>query len=366
MSLGELAGRLLIQCTTAQASAAARVARAHSTGLVVTGGDALTVARQLKNSGFRGPLLCDANRYSGTKRVVAGRGVNLAWCREQQALGLVALTDSGYLGCQNWPGLWSILSAVRNQRPPVIALLPLAAAWFRRPTIRAALIRQINEHGVPVALAIEHAADPFGVQYVIEGFLDLLSTARVPVLLLRSDIAALAALCHGAYAAAIGTTSTLRHIYPITDGPVPRPQPSAFVTPLLGHHRLSTIADVVRETPDLAQHWDCDCDECAGHSLDRLAAGQSAWQHSLYAQLRLSAQLLRTPTDEGRRSSWHEHCSHALNVHEEIRGQFPRWRVPKRLENWLTVTDDPLLGGRNVPLQVPRQQRRVIHPEQRG
>jgi hypothetical protein len=93
-------------------------------------------------------------------------------------------------------------------------VLPLDARWFAAPPVYEALAREINKYDVPVAVVIEHESDPFGVRYVVTGFLELLDAVRVPVLLLRSDVSALGALCHGAHAAAIGTTSALRHLYP--------------------------------------------------------------------------------------------------------------------------------------------------------
>jgi hypothetical protein len=61
-SLEQLAGKLFIQCRPAQAIAAAEVAAAHGTGVVITGKSAALTAAALKDTGFTGPILCDANR----------------------------------------------------------------------------------------------------------------------------------------------------------------------------------------------------------------------------------------------------------------------------------------------------------------
>ena len=123
----------------------------------------------LRAHGFTGPILCDANRYSGRRRTAAGAGVRESWTAEQHDLGLVALTDSGYLAPHDWRGLRRILSEAARQPGPTIAMLPLSARWFEHSV--DGLVEEIDAFGVPVAVAIEHAKDPFGVQYLTRGFL---------------------------------------------------------------------------------------------------------------------------------------------------------------------------------------------------
>ncbi len=174
-----------------QAKNAARVASAHGTGLVLTGRIPRPTVAALRDHGFTGPILCDANRYSGRRRTAAGGGVREAWTAEQHDLGLVALTDSGYLAPHDWRGLRRILAEAARGPGPTVAMLPLAARWFEHSV--DGLAEEIEHHRVPVAVTIEHAKDPFGVRYVTRGFLALLAVS-VPVLLLRSDISALGAL----------------------------------------------------------------------------------------------------------------------------------------------------------------------------
>jgi hypothetical protein len=359
--LDVLAGRLLIQCRPRQATAAAEIAGAYSTGIVITGTSSIATARYLRDVGFDGPILCDANRYSGRRRIRAGRGIRPAWCRAQHELDLIALTDSGYLAKRNWIGLRTILRAAERQAPPVIAVLPLDARWFAASPVCEALAREINRYGIPVAIVIEHESDPFGVRYVVAGFLKLLNAVRVPMLLLRSDISALGALCHGAHAAAIGTTSALRHLYP--ELPHRRPPPpgiSAFVTPLLTYHRLDTCERIVAQTPDLEHLWQCHCPVCGGATPDKLVRASrretdtAAYLHSLYTQLDLHDQLSLARTREALISTWHETCSHALFIHRDLAQVMQRWRIPANLRGWVATTDDPHRG--DIPHQVPERE----------
>ncbi len=355
-SLDQLERRLLIQCRPSQADTAAEIAAAHDGGLVLTGAEPEAIVRRLRRRGFGGPILCDADRYSGKRRVSAGRGIRFAWCRRQHDLGLIAVTDSGYLDTRNWTGLRTILRAASKQRGPVIAMLPLAARWFATRALSEAIARELNAYGVPVAVALEHAGDPFGTQYVVRHFLHLLRATTVPVLLLRSDVSAIGALCHGAHAAAIGTMSTLRHFHPVTPHGRPRPPGvSVFIRHLLSYHRLDTCEAVFAGTPDTSQFWLCDCVVCGGATPARLRAADDpatvALHHSLHSQFLLHHELFHRPrTHEQLASAWHENCSHALFLHHQVLEHVGRWRTPLNVRSWYAATDDPLQRA-TIPLQ---------------
>jgi hypothetical protein len=364
-SLSELAGRLLIQCRPGQVAEAVETARVYSSGIVLTSSSDSRpeiVVRQLRDNGFDGPILCDAGRYSGRRRIGAGRGIRPAWCRRQQDLGLIALTDSGYVENGNWFGLRTILRAAAMQAPPVIAMVPLSARWFAMPSVANALTQEINKFDVPVALAIEHGKDPFSAQYLVRGVLQLIRAANVPVLLLRSDVSAIGALCHGAHAAAIGAHSALRHLYPLRTGYIPAsPGMSAFVPPLMTYHRLDVCQRMFGSTPDLSHLWHCLCPICDGTTPARLGDAENPdlaiFRHSLHAQLRLYAELTsRADTRERLVSTWHDHCSHAMFLHQQIAEEVVPWSRPLGLASWLAVTSDPLPDRTVVP-QVDRQAR---------
>ncbi|HEX2134051.1 MAG TPA: hypothetical protein VHH15_21115 [Actinophytocola sp.] len=335
VSVDDLRGRLLIQCQPGQAKNAARVAAAHGTGLVLTGRTPSPVVRALREHGFTGPILCDAGRYAGRRRSLAESGPRRSWTAEQHDLGLVAVTDSGYLAEHDWPGLRRILVEAARQRGPVLPLLPLAARWFEHSV--DGLVAELNRVGLPVAVAIEHPKDPFSVRYLIRGFLALLA-ADVPVVLLRADVSAVAAMCHGAHAAAIGTTTALRHVYPRTGHlPAPRlPSIAAFVPRLLDYRPLPTIAT---RTPS---SWHCDCPECDGRPLTTLARSPrpeaSAFRHSLSAQLTLHDQLRDHPAPV---AGWHDLCAAALAEHRALSESLPDWHTPTNLRAWHQLTRLP-------------------------
>ncbi|MEV0704264.1 hypothetical protein AB0I53_40995 [Saccharopolyspora sp. NPDC050389] len=131
------------------------------------------------------------------------------------------------------------------------------------------LCDEISAHGVAVAVVLEHRDDPLGVQAALRGLLRLVAL-DTPVLLLRSDVSALGALCFGALYAAVGTTPTLRHLYPVTSGgggggerPV-----SILVPHCLSYVGTEKVAAAIPLTPDQANHWECVCDTCNGRQLE--------------------------------------------------------------------------------------------------
>lgn len=346
-----LRDRLLIQAPTHHADVAAGIAVVHGGGLVITGANAIEKAQQIRNNGFSGPILCDAEKYAGSKRRTARRGITVGWSDRQRQFSQVALTDSGFIEAGDTIGLRCVLTAAARQNDPTIAMLPLAQSWFRALPVARALAAEIVDHGVPVAIAIESDKDPLENQVVLDSFLHVLAVP-VPVLALRTDVSGLGAVCHGALAAAIGTTTKYRHIFPIKigGGPDKAPQVAAFLPHLLCYRSVDLIAAAVQEQPDEADVWQCECEECLGRSLDRLATIQNrseqeirAFRHSLHTLFALWRNLIVPgSTLDERQRSWHEHCQHARFGHTDLKHALgTRWRPPPVLKRWVEASPPP-------------------------
>jgi hypothetical protein len=304
MSVDYLRHRLLVQCPPERADTAAKITARYHSGLVLTGPKPSTTVRHLHRLHYPGPILCDAARYTGRHRVPAAAGLTADWIAEQHDLGLTALTDSGYLTAGDWAGLNRLLDDAANHPPPLLVTLPLATGWLTERPQLSRLITALNEARLPVAVVTGSFDDP----HVTGGLVRLL-TATVPVVLLRSDIGALGAVCHGAHAGALGVTSGL------------------FVPALLGHHRPAVLARIVARTPGLARLWPCRCAECAGVVPTHLSPG-GIYRHSLHTQLALGDRLHHDAT------TWREHCGHALGVHRDVAEVMPNWPPPAALRSW--------------------------------
>jgi hypothetical protein len=333
---------LLVHCTTAQVNRSVPLADRVGGGLVISPdrGDLvglLALARYLSQvRHFARPVLLDAARYAGANRLPARAPFDPRWLRRQRELDLPVLTDSGYVDPADDAGLVSILRRTAAM-PDAIALLPLHVAWLRDPRRRAVLLTHVRAAGVPIALVLEYRGDPFALVGVAEGVVALLACG-VPVLVLRSDLSALGALCCGAVAGAIGTVGSLRHLYPLPHAParpMPRPvHPAAVFRPVLSYRRVSAIARARRGSPD-DEMWRCDCDTCGGRPLDWLAAETGARQevdaftHSMRVAYALRDELLAGDVAEAR-ASWRARCAAAASRQAQLRwgraGMLDRWQ----------------------------------------
>ncbi|MEU4660261.1 hypothetical protein AB0F83_00745 [Micromonospora chalcea] len=355
---------LLLQCFSGEALDVSRLAHRDNAGLVITAkrgnlrpGEALSqvyrVGRHLQRTGFEQPMLLDAARYSGANRVNAQAPFDGTWISRQRELGLPVLTDSGYIGEGDEAGLRSILSRAAELKD-AIALLPLHLSWLRSATARETLVSRVEEAGVPVAVVLEYASDPLSLKNVVPSLLRLL-TCSVPVMLLRCDVSALGALCTGALAAAVGTSTSLRHLYPITDGGgggAQEAQIAAIVRECLSYISVDKIALAAQADPD-DMLWQCACESCRTRPLSMLAIhpwpdqARLAFCHSLETLLDLRDHLLPPgSTAASRIESWRALCQNAQFRHLDVESTTDKWDPPAFLGRWLDALEPATLQER--------------------
>jgi len=343
-----LADVLLVQIDAGAYADAIECSDRAGGGIVLTGEKALAAAEYvLDHRQYGRPVLIDRSRYSGKSRRRARDSFDPNWISRQRRLGLpVVLPDAGYVGRDDEVGLVSILTRVANLGPGVVAPLPLHPSWLNAKVNLPRLIEHIQVAGVPVAVALEHQSDPLSARYAFDGLMDVLKLP-VPVILLRSDVSAIGALCFGATAAAVGTKSSLRHIYPVPkeDSFGRRPTTAAVVKGCLAYASLDKIALAVQvDREDLL--WTCDCPVCAGQTLDWLGSAPdseaAASLHSLETLYRIRRALFGhdgLATAAERRQVWIAQCSSARFEHLRIeRATAHRWVPPPALDHWARHT----------------------------
>lgn len=160
-----------------------------------------------------------------------------------------------------------------------------------------------------------------GVQAVVRGLVHVLG-ADQPVLVLRCDASAVASVPYGASGGAIGTQTSLRHLYPL-----PKPGKSGggraariavWVPRLMSYMSVEKVADLV-QYPGMDQYFVCDCLVCNGLRLDRIVNDQDAYEHSLRALTDFATRRLGTErTPELQRRALFEAGSHAQFAHQDI------------------------------------------------
>ncbi|GAA3451382.1 hypothetical protein [Dactylosporangium matsuzakiense] len=332
---------LFVYCTANQALRCARIAERPGAGLVIAPyrhderGALATAAYLRDRSQLTTPILLDAARYAGQNRLPASAPFNPRWLRRQRELGLPVLTDSGYVDGGDEAGLVSILHRTMAI-PDGIAVLPLNPVWLRDRLHLTTLTNRVRDAGVAIALVLEARGDPFGLPGTVAGLLEVLGCG-VPTLLLRSDLSSLGALCHGAVAAAVGTTGALRHLAPRESVPMnnqrgPRP-PATIFKPTMSYRRISAIQRAKRSHPD-PRLWSCDCDACAGRDLDWMAALDDrerevpAFEHAAAVLFALRDEVL-SGGEHQNRNSWAARCADAAYREREL-----GWPVTPMLRHW--------------------------------
>lgn len=356
--LNRLRDVLLVQCQPDEADGVRRLASQRpGTGVLVTTPD-VGLARHAARSLGRGEsLVLDASRYAGARRLSASEPFRESWLRLQQELGLPVLTDSGYAGPEDLAGVAGVLDrAARWGRevPDVVATLALSPWWLEEGAGLEFLLERVEQAGVPVAVALEHERDPLGVARTLRGLVRLLGVG-VPVIQLRCDVSGLGLLCHGAWAAAVGTRSNLRHFYPVSrqkHGFPPRPtRISTVVKECLSYVDVARIARAVQADPDDSLWWPCECATCKCRPLDWLStlADADAQQHAasghaleMLFDLR-DALITASASATDRQASWRAHCDNAIARFQGIDSGGGNWSAPAFLRCWrslsLTVTD---------------------------
>jgi hypothetical protein len=334
-----LADTLLVQTDAAHCMDAAECSDRVGGGLVLTGDKALSAAQYLLDiKGYDRPILLDRGRYAGNGRTFAGSAFDTNWISRQRKLNLAAIMpDAGYVGEGDEPGLVSILTRAADMGEGVVATLGLHLSWLDAKRGLGTLIEQVGQAGVPVAIALEHQKDPLAKLYALDGLVELLAQP-VPVILLRCDVSAIGALCFGALAAAVGTSTGLRHIYPLpkkdANGGGTAAKTAAVVRGCLAYVQLDKIDLAIQADPDNVL-WECDCRVCNGQSLDWLGSApvpeSASYLHSLETLYRIRNDLLgNAATQAERRAAWIAQCDSAVFQHLDIN----KWEPPQALCNW--------------------------------
>jgi hypothetical protein len=247
------------------------------------------------------------------------------------------LSDSGYIGQGDVGALIAILDNAVAAGQDVTAVLPMHTDWLRCDLMT--LITEISVRRVPVALVLEHRDDPLGVLETIRGLVTLIRQAP-NVALLCSDVSALGALAFGASWAAVGVRSSLRHLYPVSDGGFGRPNgtPSALVDPALALIKVDKIAAGWAATPD-DPAWACYCRICHGRTIDWLLFGTAheANQHTFELLLDRRDGLTNLPAGPLREQSWRAQCASAAFQYEALALSGVAWGVPRFLRHWQAV-----------------------------
>lgn len=301
-----------------------------------------TLAAHRKVAGDTGTVLVDANRYYGASRLPASAPLSLDWLQRQWDAGITwAITDSGYIDRNADDDLNTLFAGAddlaRKTKGRFFLAVPADNHWV---TTRAADLRTVVEqHGIPVIYLFGSTGDPLASKKAVEGLLYLLDSA-VPSALMRTDQAAIGALAGNAVFGAMGTSTSLRHIYPPRNGGgfSPSPFPSALLPQGLSFHRIDTLGRAIALSPD-ELHWICSCERDQGARLDSIVDATHAFTHSLLSLTDVARHVLSGGDRDKSLASWGALCRNAQFVHIDIESTTGmKWDYPDFLGSWGAVT----------------------------
>ncbi|MBB1195858.1 hypothetical protein [Curtobacterium flaccumfaciens] len=286
----------------------------------------------------------DANRYAGSGRSYGADNLQPGWLQAQDDLGLSFLTlDSGYIVDGDWDGVQRLLEAgaLGTERfgDRVHIDLPVDARMVRDAPER--LIDLIAQYGSRVTLKLGHRADPLARPDTVAALVQVLDASH-RVSLGRTDLAGVGALAVGAEYVSIGTTTSLRHVYPPVkrSGGGGRNVDFALIVPrALQFRQHARVLEVIALDPDNPR-WVCGCGPCEGRSLERIRSEEQAWEHSLAIIYDRAAALTALPTRHERLRHWSETCAYADFENRDLRDEMPDWPVPDNHSAWKSALDD--------------------------
>jgi hypothetical protein len=336
------AGCLLVQVAARESLDVLRLADRPGSGAVFTGAGAIEAVHAARRQGFPRPLLADRRRYAGAARSRGTAPFAASWLTGQRAADVsVVLTDSGYIGDGDLDALRAVLRQAAAAGPDVTAVLPLHQHWLWRKD-RETLIAEVINHGVPVALVLEHRGDPLAVPKMVAGLIDLLHSAP-SVALLGSGVGAIAALAFGARWAAAGVRPSLRQWHPVTSQEQVqarknrwRPAPFEIIaTPVLS---FAAVADVVKAYRAARDNpvWACACSSCRGRTPQWLESASvfDANAHTFDVLLGEADRLRAHDPGPAREHAWRERCGSALRRYDELGLAALGWDPPRPASAW--------------------------------
>ena len=195
------------------------------------------------------------------------------WLMRQQAAGVpLILTDTPRIRNKDISALQKALARWDTIDEPTLVVLPLEPWWLREGLHR--LIEEVQAAGRPVGLVLLHRYNGLDIKRAVASLLEFISAVKpLPVVLLRTDISAVGAVAHQAFAGFVGWSANSRH------GPLPMPRPegdderdespSVLVPALNDYLKTSKLPVFARiRRPEVLR---CDDRVCRGDSLLRIA-----------------------------------------------------------------------------------------------
>lgn len=324
-------------------------------GLVLQGARAGAGIKELRKAGFDRVIVLDRRGYAAANATeddpfVLHHDDQLFDLTLEQDLQSqrdagadIALTPTGYLPAGDSPALRAAIDGVAAlDRDDVVLSLPLGVAWFTEEHI-SHLIAELSRLPVPKAVFLGGQFDPMEQYKAAVANLRRLVAEAGHVAVFRTDLTGFDAMSHGAFATAIGSGSSLRHVVPFGQAPqFGKPgddrSPSLLFGELMSFHRGSTLYDRFGNTRPPV----CTCRACGpeGRALTTFLDTPDkvpAYRHTLCTWAPWITDLLAQPTLSDRAVWWRNRCRGAVTHAEIVNAQIEQpdaFTAPETLQAW--------------------------------
>ncbi|MFF5211072.1 hypothetical protein [Streptosporangium sp. NPDC000396] len=367
-----LAGRVLYQENARYLPRVRESVDTRLSGVVMTGKDADKRAAQLRSAGYRGVLLIDSAAYMTYTATPAEpfllpqdtlfEGLDNCLDFQRHRGADAALTPTGYIPAAASKTLKAVMRAAEQiEREDVVVVLPIDIAWIN-PEHITQLIAVCKRIRQPKAVILIRQFDPMAAfKQTAENLRRLVSEAEQAALL-RTDLAALDAMVHGALFAGIGADSSIRHAVPAGERAQTAEStgwaqyPNVLIPELMRFCGTRALANRYAN----AEPARCDCPVCDGRGLDRFNSpdGETRIEsedHNAYVWGAWVNEMATFQPGHERRQWWRDRCARALDHYEleNVRIQQPRgFQPPAPLRAWATL---PIESGTPAPTEDARR-----------
>lgn len=365
--LAALRGRMLVHTDVQYQSRTYHHVNIPRSGLIISGPTAGPRVGERHAEGFTGVLMADPARYTdehATRErpfIADGQGSlfsssadsAVAVLQDELAVQLgrrgaaFAMSPTGYIAPENAGAFKAAASAITQLGDPrMIFVVPLHAAWLDKGSIgqTIAILRKVP--GVK-ALVLAGQMDPLkGLRAKAVANLCTLLTDVADVAVLRTDLAAVGALAHGAAFTSFGVTSSLRHLVPLGEKPQTggmADSPSVLYPELMTFYSGKKIAN--RHGADPGP--DCFCQACDGQPLRRFITRADGLEseaigHNIATMTQWAADLNSSAAREDRRGWWRTQCMNAVarcaELSKELQLHSSKGLTPsQQLSQWAAV-----------------------------
>lgn len=305
----------------------ARVLATRTDGIVLRRKNGERTGRELRTFlNYEGALLFDPAYYEGDPSLMR---VDLKQEALRQAQLRVAafLSPSRFIPDGDIAALHAVLrsgtefaneAAATEHAAPVRTLVAIQRPWLT--THVEALIEALGGSNVPPLLVLGHRTDPLDSGVAIRGFRKLFDA--IPGLgLIRSDLASIGALAHGATLIAPGTGTMVRHFVPHgkTGGGVSHDDTPSVLVPALDNYSKGSKLELARNREDDGL-LHCTCFYCKGRSLTRFGDPRltpEALRHNAESIFTMFEHFRDSP-ERLRRTHWAMACANAVEMHERL------------------------------------------------